>query len=214
MSTSHDSTDAAEAAFNLPILPETSQTLTKPHTQTPPPPSLPTDSPTPVEVHRTPAPAPPGRTLSPRQLAAIPLLLEGYPDAHVAAQVGVTRESVNRWRNHHPAFIAHLNRQRQLRLASAADRYHALLITSMHILEQYHGSNTWLENKVKPATALLREAARRTFTPLATPPPTNTEDVLTQLLADDLPISPDDSPNDDAPPPPPPPPLTPKKSRK
>lgn len=51
--------------------------------------------------------------LSEKQRRAIAGILLGYTDAMVANSIDVSRQTVNGWRNHHPAFIAELNRQRQ-----------------------------------------------------------------------------------------------------
>jgi FixJ family two-component response regulator len=48
--------------------------------------------------------------LSPKQELAVDLVLEGQTDSEVAESVGVTRPTVNLWRNRHPAFMAELNR--------------------------------------------------------------------------------------------------------
>lgn len=51
-------------------------------------------------------------TLTIEQEKALPLLMTGLSDREVAEQVGVRRETVTKWRNHHPAFRAELNRLR------------------------------------------------------------------------------------------------------
>jgi hypothetical protein len=50
--------------------------------------------------------------LSPEQETAIALILTGQTDQAIADAVGVTRQTVNGWRNHHPEFMAVLNQQR------------------------------------------------------------------------------------------------------
>jgi DNA-binding CsgD family transcriptional regulator len=50
--------------------------------------------------------------LSIEQENALAFLILGKTDAEVAAAVGVTRQTVNGWRNHNAEFIAALNRQR------------------------------------------------------------------------------------------------------
>lgn len=202
MSFAPDSTTTPDPS-NLPILPETSQNVTKDHrcADFPPP------APTPVEVQRTQPPAPATfPLLSARQLSAIPLILLGQSDSQVANSVGVTRESVCRWRNSHPRFIAELHRQRSLRHAALADRYNNLLDSALSILEEFNDSEeVSLEDVAKMASSLVRSASRRTFAPLPAATPLLTPDeILSQLLSLGIPPSPDDSPADDAPPPPPP----------
>ncbi|MBT4946227.1 MAG: helix-turn-helix domain-containing protein [Candidatus Marinimicrobia bacterium] len=50
--------------------------------------------------------------LSPEQERAIALILTGQTDQVIADAVGVTRQTVNGWRNHHANFMAVLNQQR------------------------------------------------------------------------------------------------------
>ena len=50
--------------------------------------------------------------LSPEQEQAIALILTGQTDQAIADAVGVTRQTVNGWRNHHANFMAVLNQQR------------------------------------------------------------------------------------------------------
>src|SRR5437867_94222 len=52
--------------------------------------------------------------LSPQQERAIDLLMQGRSDHAVAQAVNVRRQTVCDWRNHNPAFIAELNRRRQV----------------------------------------------------------------------------------------------------
>ena len=52
------------------------------------------------------------RKLTPQHFQAIELLLQGRNDGEVATQVEVARETVNRWRNRNPIFMAELNRRR------------------------------------------------------------------------------------------------------
>jgi len=51
-------------------------------------------------------------TLSVEQLQAIGHLMTGKNDREVAETVGVSRETITRWRLYHPAFQAELNRRR------------------------------------------------------------------------------------------------------
>jgi hypothetical protein len=69
------------------------------------------------------------------QLNAVDCLASGKDDAETAAAVGVTRQTVNGWRNHHPAFIAALNARRLDIWGEAADRLRALLPKAVAALE-------------------------------------------------------------------------------
>ena len=46
------------------------------------------------------------RQLNQKQLNAIELLLQGGTDSEVAEAVGVSRQTVNEWKNHDPNFVA------------------------------------------------------------------------------------------------------------
>src|SRR4051794_36843252 len=83
----------------------------------------------PTEVDRT------GHELSIAQLNAIDCLAAGRTDGETAASVGVTRQTVNGWRNHDPAFIAALNARRLDIWGGAADRLRALLPRALAALE-------------------------------------------------------------------------------
>ena len=57
--------------------------------------------------------------LNDKQLRAIDLLLAGYTDKEVAKQIGVTRQTVNEWKNKNEHFIVEYNK-RKLELVKAA----------------------------------------------------------------------------------------------
>jgi hypothetical protein len=72
--------------------------------------------------------------LSPQQTQAIDLMIRGHCDSHIAAEVGVDRRTLHRWKNHHPAFIAALNFRQQQLLNQAALRYRRSLRKSFKIV--------------------------------------------------------------------------------
>ena len=74
--------------------------------------------------------------LSVEQRNAIDLLVTGQTDQAVAEAVGVTRQTVCGWRNHHPAFAAALNARRLDVWGGACDRLRALLPTVLDALER------------------------------------------------------------------------------
>ena len=76
-----------------------------------------------------------GHTLSVAQLNAVDLLVAGRTDAEAAEAVGVTRQTVCGWRNHHPAFQAELNARRIDVWGGACDRLRALLPRALDALE-------------------------------------------------------------------------------
>jgi hypothetical protein len=89
------------------------------------------------------------------QLNAIDLLVTGATDQEVADQVGVTRQTVNGWRNLHPWFQAELNRRRVELWGSAVDQLRALLPRAVAALaEELDGG----EARARVAVDILRLA--------------------------------------------------------
>jgi len=76
------------------------------------------------------------------QLNAVDLLVVGKTDQAAAEAVGVTRQTVNGWRNTNPYFQAALNRQRQVLWGSTVDQLRALLPRAVVVLaEELDGGN-------------------------------------------------------------------------
>ncbi|MDP9359270.1 MAG: hypothetical protein M3R02_29090 [Chloroflexota bacterium] len=69
------------------------------------------------------------------QLNAIDCLAVGKTDGETAEAVGVTRQTINGWRNHHPEFIATLNARRLEIWRAAQDRLPAILPHAFNTLE-------------------------------------------------------------------------------
>lgn len=67
------------------------------------------------------------RPLAPEQLNAITYLCTGMTDAEVAAAVGCQRETVWRWRNTSPDFMAELEKARQQFMSGAVDKLRSTL---------------------------------------------------------------------------------------
>jgi Helix-turn-helix of insertion element transposase len=67
------------------------------------------------------------RPLAPEQLHAITYLCTGMTDAEVAAAVGCQRETVWRWRNTSPDFMAELEKARQQFMSGAVDKLRSTL---------------------------------------------------------------------------------------
>ncbi|AEH60601.1 hypothetical protein Mzhil_0736 [Methanosalsum zhilinae DSM 4017] len=74
--------------------------------------------------------------LSVEQLNAIDLLVLGKTDRETSIAVGVTRETVTRWRNENPYFAAELNRQRKEIWQSSHDRLRGLVHDSVDELQR------------------------------------------------------------------------------
>ncbi len=80
--------------------------------------------------------------LSVAQQNAVDLLVTGKTDQETAEAVGVTRQTVNGWRNANPWFQAELNRQRQVLWGSTVDQLRGLLPRAVAVLaEELDGGN-------------------------------------------------------------------------
>ena len=75
-------------------------------------------------------------TLSIEQLNAIDLLITGMSDRETAEKIGVARQTVTKWRLHHPALKAELERRRQELWGFSADRIRSLLPKAAEVVEQ------------------------------------------------------------------------------
>jgi len=73
--------------------------------------------------------------LSVEQENAIDLLVAGTSDRETAEAIGVSRQTVCGWRNHHPVFIAALNASRLETWGASSDRLRALLPKALDCLE-------------------------------------------------------------------------------
>ena len=68
----------------------------------------------------------PDKTLQPEKEQAIALILTGQTDKAIADAVGVTRQTVNGWRNHNPEFMAVLNQHRAVIWEAHTERLRGL----------------------------------------------------------------------------------------
>ena len=93
------------------------------------------------------------KTLTPQQLAAVELLVAGRSDVEVAAKVGVTRETVNRWRNWNPLFVATLNELRLDLWKATRERVRHLNGKALDVIETHLQGGS-----LKAALALLKYA--------------------------------------------------------
>lgn len=76
------------------------------------------------------------RQLSVEQQNAIDLLITGMTDEEVATQVGVTRQTVNQWRNQNPVFAAELNRRREEAWGVCIDGLRHLQARAVEVLSE------------------------------------------------------------------------------
>jgi hypothetical protein len=75
------------------------------------------------------------KTLQPEHEQAIALILAGETDQAIADAVGVTRQTVNGWRNHHPEFIAELNQRRAVIWEGHTERLRGMAAGALDTLE-------------------------------------------------------------------------------
>jgi hypothetical protein len=76
------------------------------------------------------------RQLSQKQFNAIDLLILGLLDADVAEKVGVSRQTVNQWRNQDSLFVALLNYRRQEIWNSQVDKLRRLISKAIDVLAE------------------------------------------------------------------------------
>jgi len=93
--------------------------------------------------------------LTDKQRLAVAHLVQGLSDAEVAEKVGVTRETVNRWRNSDDGFLLALNAARAEVWRDAHDKLRALVCDAVTVLQ---GSIRSEAPDVKVALAILRLA--------------------------------------------------------
>jgi len=76
-----------------------------------------------------------GQQLSPKQILALPLVLEGNTDDQVAQAVGVKRQTVNEWRNRDPRFRAEVNRQQNELFRGTRERLERMTEKATRVLD-------------------------------------------------------------------------------
>lgn len=74
--------------------------------------------------------------LSERQAQAVALALQGHNDSAIAERVGVTRQTVNYWRNQDPHFRWALAHERERLLESQRDKLGQLIEQALEILSK------------------------------------------------------------------------------
>ncbi len=96
-------------------------------------------------------------TLDPQQTKALEMMLTGRTDSDIAARVGVTRQTVNEWRNQNMAFMEALQSQRELLREIQMDRLNALVDEGLEALRgALHSDNE--NTRLKAAALVLRMA--------------------------------------------------------
>ncbi len=74
--------------------------------------------------------------LSSNQIQAMSMMLMGSIDMEIAEQLGVSRPTINRWRNKDPHFIAIFNELKKNRLISCQEGLMDLLTDAVRLLRQ------------------------------------------------------------------------------
>jgi hypothetical protein len=91
-------------------------------------------------------------SLSPLQLQALDLLLQGVTITETAQQLEISRYTIHHWARNIPAFIAVFQECRQRHQEDVMDRYHALAAPSVKLLQNL------IEAENKPDSIRLRAA--------------------------------------------------------
>jgi hypothetical protein len=113
--------------------------------------------------------------LSVAQRNAVDLLAAGKSDQATAEAVGVSRQTVNGWKNHDPEFMAALNQRRADVWGESADRLRALLPQALDVLE----GSLAVSRDPKVALAVLQLAGLgKVELALGRPGPTDPDGVL------------------------------------
>ena len=101
--------------------------------------------------------------LTPEQELAIARLLEGATDAEAAEAAGVTRQTVNTWRNRNPVFMAELNARRRALWDAHQDRLRGLIGRALDVLAEdlTDDCQLFVARRIRQAAAvqILRAAA-------------------------------------------------------
>lgn len=77
-----------------------------------------------------------GDTLTPAQAVAVELIAQGKGDTEAAEAAKVTRQTVNEWRHHNPAFIASVNMARRELWSGPRERLQGLAGKAVGVLER------------------------------------------------------------------------------
>ena len=83
------------------------------------------------------------KRLSERQELAIDYILQGLTDKEVAEKVGVTRQTVNEWKNKNSAFIAELNRKKKMLYEAIMQRLINLSSKALETVEREIDNGNW-----------------------------------------------------------------------
>ena len=117
--------------------------------------------------------------LTEKQIQALDLLVTGKTKTEAAKEIGVTRETVSRWANGDPIFIAALNSMRQELHEVQADRMRQLAAEAYSALSELMGAEAPPSVRLRAALAVI-EAAKDVEKRIG---PTEPEDVTRRLIS-------------------------------
>lgn len=103
------------------------------------------------------------RKLSPKQMAAMHLLLQGMSDSQVAQRLATARQTIFRWRTGNEAFVAELNLRRAGIWQQTADRLGAMVTPALDLLQRnLSDAQTMADARIalQMASTVLRLAMR------------------------------------------------------
>jgi len=112
--------------------------------------------------------------LTSSQLRAVNALAEGLTDGEAAEEVGVSRQTVSRWKLHHPLFIAALNLKRRALWAGSLDGMRSLVPLAVERLRDELKGNGL--QAVRVALDLVKTALPR----MSEAGPTEAKEVIAQ----------------------------------
>ena len=96
------------------------------------------------------------KDLTGQQLRAIDMIAHGVSECAAAQSLGLHRVTLGRWKRYHPAFIAELNRRRDVDLQAAGDRMRMLAQRALSVLEKQVADDSKPELQQRAAIAMLR----------------------------------------------------------
>lgn len=116
------------------------------------------------------------RSISDRQSRAIDLLLTGESLTGVASSLGISRQCVSGWLNHHAPFIAELNHRRHQHHLAVRSRYERAVGLALDVvIDALEGGNERL------AVTVLKTAGRHLMESGTAPEPQSVSGVVLSL---------------------------------
>lgn len=96
-------------------------------------------------------------SLSCQQRKAIDLIIIGKTQEAIANEIGISRETISRWKTRDPRFIYVLKQQREILKQAATARLSSLFSDSLSVVEKALANSKAIENsEVQAAIAVLQ----------------------------------------------------------